>query len=374
MSPDVNIAYGAITIDTSIFDSYGLRLKRNPLALLDQFKGKPVGLVLSDVVAQEVLSHLRKRNAEVADSIHKATKDASDFGFDDKAIAGIRLSLEDRSADESANVQWREFIESNGGGILDSSQFVPIADLVAKYFAAEAPFSENGSKKNEFPDAIALLAIEGYAKSIGRKVIAVSKDGDWRRFAESSEWVDFEDDLPDALSHFQPQAAAYDFCGAFASDWAAGKFAGVVRDIEAGIEQELEVPDINVEATAYLHWEVSDHRVELLGLSPRSGSESFDVSLMKIDQEGWDFAVKLSIECNVHVEFLLSAYDHFDGDYVGVGRYSGSENVDVDAEVYVTMQGDLSGGDGSFEVVNVEVRVDEIYVDFGEIEPDFADE
>lgn len=58
--------YGAITLDTSIFDQHGLKLDRGLLKALEQFNGKPIGLVLSEIVFRELHKHLKqesKRNA-----------------------------------------------------------------------------------------------------------------------------------------------------------------------------------------------------------------------------------------------------------------------------------------------------------------------
>ncbi len=44
---ELNMDYGAITIDTSIFDEKSLNLESGILKTLEQFKGKPSHLVLS---------------------------------------------------------------------------------------------------------------------------------------------------------------------------------------------------------------------------------------------------------------------------------------------------------------------------------------
>ena len=53
--------YGAITIDTTIFDQKGLRLESGILKTLEQFNGMPSRLVLSEIVIREVHSHLKKK-------------------------------------------------------------------------------------------------------------------------------------------------------------------------------------------------------------------------------------------------------------------------------------------------------------------------
>lgn len=45
------------------------------------------------------------------------------------------------------------------------------------YFDLRPPFEPNEGKKAEFPDAIALLELEGYGEQKRRYVLAVSRDG-----------------------------------------------------------------------------------------------------------------------------------------------------------------------------------------------------
>lgn len=55
--------FRAITLDTSIFDAKGLRLESGLLKQLEQFRYSSTRLILSEVVREEILSHLIK-NAE----------------------------------------------------------------------------------------------------------------------------------------------------------------------------------------------------------------------------------------------------------------------------------------------------------------------
>lgn len=52
--------YGAITIDTSIFESNGLKLESGLLKMLSQFKESPAKLILSDIILRELTNHITK--------------------------------------------------------------------------------------------------------------------------------------------------------------------------------------------------------------------------------------------------------------------------------------------------------------------------
>ena len=64
------LEYSAITIDTSIFDKFGLRLEVGLFEKLQQFKHGKVNLIFSDIILGEVRSHLID---EIKKSKHKVT-------------------------------------------------------------------------------------------------------------------------------------------------------------------------------------------------------------------------------------------------------------------------------------------------------------
>ncbi|MEO9453627.1 PIN domain-containing protein [Chromobacterium phragmitis] len=71
--------YGAITIDTSIFDKNALKIDSGILKNLSQFKGKPAGLILSEIVINEIYSHLERKSFESRKNIESALKDAPHY-------------------------------------------------------------------------------------------------------------------------------------------------------------------------------------------------------------------------------------------------------------------------------------------------------
>jgi hypothetical protein len=50
MSSDENEEYGAILVDTSIFDAHGLKLEKGLLGKLSQFKDSDIDYLLPDVI------------------------------------------------------------------------------------------------------------------------------------------------------------------------------------------------------------------------------------------------------------------------------------------------------------------------------------
>ena len=56
---------------------------------------------------------------------------------------------------------------------------VTMQEVFQKYFTAAPPFAVSGKKKNEFPDAVALMSLEAWTNKNNKRVLAVSGDKDW---------------------------------------------------------------------------------------------------------------------------------------------------------------------------------------------------
>lgn len=75
--------------------------------------------------------------------------------------------------------------------------------MLEAYFSAKPPFA---TKKSEFPDAIALQALERWAEEEDLQLLVVSKDGDWRQYCKDTPRLVVVDDLALALSYFHQNA------------------------------------------------------------------------------------------------------------------------------------------------------------------------
>ena len=58
-----------------------------------------------------------------------------------------------------------QYLKNIGAEIIPVDE-VSVRDLVQMYFNSNAPFSSVNNKKSEFPDAIALVSMELWAKNI----------------------------------------------------------------------------------------------------------------------------------------------------------------------------------------------------------------
>ena len=70
--------FGAITLDTSIFDAQGLRLEAGLLKQLGQFQDSSTRFIISEVVKEELLSHLTQKARDSQKGIEKSLKRVKD--------------------------------------------------------------------------------------------------------------------------------------------------------------------------------------------------------------------------------------------------------------------------------------------------------
>lgn len=79
-----------------------------------------------------------------------------------------------------------EFIERHNIEeiIIDRDDVTYALDLYMKNLA---PFQETGKKRYEFKDALILCSINHFGIFHGQKIIAISKDQDWKRFSENDD-------------------------------------------------------------------------------------------------------------------------------------------------------------------------------------------
>ncbi len=86
--------YDAITIDTSTVQQNGLRLESGLLATLQQFKTGPTTLLMTDIVINEIQSHLAKNAAEARVSAQAALNNAVDNALCNDEGKALRARFE----------------------------------------------------------------------------------------------------------------------------------------------------------------------------------------------------------------------------------------------------------------------------------------
>lgn len=368
--------FGAITLDTSIFDAQGLKLESGLLKQLEQFRDSSTKLIISEIVKEEVLSHLTVKTKNAKIEIEKSLKQARDYWkIEEYEIEEIKKQVfSKREVQEIVTKRFNQFVEATSLEVIEAQNYLIVSELIQKYFRAEPPFSETGNKKNEFPDAIALISLEAWANKNKTKVIVVTSDNDWKNFCKSSEKLCASDDFAGALGLFQLQDAD-DICRYLSEKYESGDLENVNEAIFDALKSEIYDFNIYPEAQSSYNYEeeiteikVNEFKIKLLE------SPNIIFRPVNFDDDSLTVELRLSIDVNIECSFLFSVYDSFDKEDVGIGTNTVNTQADLEAEVLITFVGDLSKIGAEAEVDDVEIEIKApASIDFGFVEPDWGD-
>lgn len=365
-------SYAALLIDTSIFDGNGLRLEGGLLGKLTQFKRSPVVFLLPDVIYGELRAHLVQKLRALRSALEKSINEAGDHLFLDPGTSceAKALLLKGPEVEDFAETRLRSFAEATGAVILECGKYLSVSDLLSRYFSSSAPFSETGKKKNEFPDAIVLMAVEAWSKNNGKLILAITKDNDWSRYCESSDSIDCIGELSDGLAIFNKANAPYAFLSRLESALDSDTAKPFLDAVASQLESELDGFTPDQDADSYLYWEPEGSR----GWFKCFHLTSHELRIIETDEEFAVLECKAAITIEVEGDFSLSVHDSIDGDYVHIDSVSAKAEVEFNSNILVSILGDLDGSIEDVMVDRVEIVSPPKYVHFGTLAPDFGGE
>ena len=361
----------ALTIDTSIFERNSLALESGLLAQLEQFRESQFELVLANTVANEVKRHLAKNATEATKSLrvaltHTAKHRALSSAHQDALTELSNLaSLHD---DARARQRFDDWVERVGADILIEDEFASIGEIMRRYESSEPPFAETGGKKQEFPDAVALATLEGWAENRNTQILVVAHDKDWHRYGAQSKRLVVVDDLADALSTIQGLGAAREPAVRLAMLFIAGDTIQLHISILEALREQSDKFEFRIEAD-------SQFSVEEDGIESTVDDISLDIpdatgaTLDTISHDGAQAVIKVSGTAflQVDVHFSFEKFDSIDRDYVGMGSATISDDVEIRFEVLVTVELDAEAV--TLDGVELLPVTHDMY--FNDIEPDW---
>lgn len=353
------------TIDTTEFHHLGYNFSSKVLLALGQFAGTNVTLLFSEVVINEVQSHVRddlKAKSDLLRSALRQAGKAAALGLDLKQVMADIGIPQDAAARSSELLD--AYVMAVGAERLQVDEGATVRQLHDLYFEARPPFSTKADKKSEFPDAIALLSLEHWASKQGGYVLAVSGDGDWARFAEQSLKVICVPQLAAALNLFNGDDAFV--ASRLAANLAAGTAASLSLSIQSALEGSVEIFD--VEASAPYYYESEDEYATIDGweiAEPR-------FNVLTSDADYVTMAFPVSVDATFHASFSFTVRDGIDKDYISIGGTQANKSEEFDVQVVVTVPREDDGPDP--EVVDVEIDALSRSVDFGYVEVDYGED
>ena len=367
--------YDAITIDTNIFRQNGYRLESGMLAQLNQFSGKVAGFVLSELVLRETERHMVE-NARAAHSrlVNAFQKSDDHHLFSSEKITSLRGNINDSKTPELAVAERLKTFLLNTGAEIVPSELANIKDLVKLYFQTDPPFESTGTKKHEFPDAIALLSLEEWAEENNCRILAVSDDKGWGDYAENSDWIDVETKLDKALEKFQQQAEEIiNFFRSVLVNHDGSELTGLQDEIASSIKSSIAAAAFQPIAESASECEADDWSFECH--SHEYLHDNDDIEFHIVSSEDGRIVVNVPVEIAIFGEcsFSFYAYDSSDSDYVHLNTRTIEIDVNVEGTLLLTFLRNVDSEMGESELENVEITNLPPTIDFGyvdEFDPD----
>lgn len=359
----------AISIDTSVFEQHQFGFETGVLAQMSQFDGSNIQHLVVDTVLHEIKSHLNAQSELVKAQVKNALKPlGNSWGVDKESQEEtMKVLFGEKSGSTRTKERLDAFLLDSSAVILESPDLVKLSDILARYFHAKPPFGDKESKKREFPDAVALLALEGWGGQQNRGVLVVSRDGDWKRFCEESESVYFIDNLPQALSAFH--VGADDAAQLFRTAVTQGQ----INDLYALILEALnsQADKIEVDFEGHANWYYKD---ELTQIEVASIAQSFAQQLSEfevLDFSDNELQMQTTLQACVAAQFVVGFqhWDSIDKEYVRMGSTTVDRTEERELDIILT----VTIANGAVNLEHVELLPFRTSFDFGEVEPDWMD-
>ncbi len=379
--------YSAITLDTCIYQQHQYKFDGG---LLDTVAKLRVPFVVSEIVSLEVVDHLCKDKEKTLNTIRSAINIAekSNLLNNDKKQQ-LSVALKETVENISAKEKWNDFLD----GFIDikviHSEFCDVQDMVGAYFKSTPPFNKT-NKKNEFPDAIALLSLEKWAEKNNKKILAISSDNDWLNFSEQSNYIDVISDLKTGLVQIQPSIyKTKEWIYKFISQINTEEYQDIKDEIEVLLAEEVALcpSEINEDET-YSNLGAIKGYILAIEYQPYSLSFSTDESELELDFlvntfSDTTFAIegKISVSAEANITHYEKAYHDFfavdetHDDYHHFHQIDGHQvevkDVQIPIKIIFSLKGDVTLVGYAPSVSKISI-LDQLYIPFDEISlPDF---
>lgn len=363
--------WDAVTFDTSIFVKYQRDLEHPMIQRLADPNESSFRFVLSEVVLREIEDDLNDLGNKARNNIRKAREAVrrTRLMTDDMLerldeLVGETISPEDATRSQLSDFEYRMQME------FVSVEHANIEELVRRYFDRSAPFRAAG-KKNEFPDAIALLSLEKWAEMEQKKILAVSEDSDWAEFAKGSAYIDVEADLARAIEKLrQYEGNAKAELARIFSEMNFGKHDRLRNQIFDAMANTVQHFDAHGEGNSSLTLEGRPVRFTLQDLRLPAAEDDGELSLVLLDRGQICASVGFVITAKAECEFVFHRHDPFDRMVEVVGRTHAELDGDFPVSALFTFEGTLETSNSKLELTHLDIVDGVDRVDFGELEPD----
>lgn len=343
------------SIDTNIFDGYKNGLEFGLLKTLNQFKGQGVKFCLSEIVYRELQAHMIKACEESYRDFIAASKSVKgSWAIGEKEVSlATDVLFNKQAAHDRTNERLEAFKSATDLTVIPAQGYVDVGSLVESYFSPKPPFEAKADKKNEFPDAIALMSLEGEAQKRFSLMLVVSNDKGWAEYCALSPHLICINQLGTALSLLQglPSIIATQLADRFNSNL----LPNLTKAIEGELENYIESSIAFAEAESAYFYDYDTVEASFSGFNDPSDNTYY---------------IELSINVDIEASCDFTLFVTDDGDDIVVGDTSVTSKATEKFSIMIDVQGDI---EGDFDVHSVEVFSGPSSFNFGHISPDYHD-
>jgi hypothetical protein len=356
--------FGALTLDTSVFDQFGCSLDSKALQAVGPVcEQHGIRLVFSEVTAGEVQAHIHKAAADQSEKLRAALNQYRKAWRRAETVAELAPPVDlEAEADLLARKEWEAFFNDVHADVIVSESLVSAGELVRRYFAMEPPFGAKDGKKHEFPDAIALLALEAWAEQGELTVLVISRDADWQGFCAAAKHLVCASNFQQTLGHFNRAAQAI-------ADRAiellkAAEAPELHHEIGVEIEAWLDQADFTIDASSEFYFDAEPEGAVLQSWEIVSGPE-----VLAIEGEEVTFSIVLDCVISFTANFDLSVRDGIDRDYVSLNSQTEEAEENYRVTLTITVGRTIAPEP---TVVSVQANRRRLHVDFGHVSLDWG--
>lgn len=359
-----------MSIDTSVFIKCGFsNFEKRPVQSL-KFYSRILGIVTPKIIFHEIANHYSKDfldgNFSAAKRFLEYIASAEEFSQDAKNL------LQFNSKQFSRKKVQNFFEHECESEIYWPPAGIDMLDIYEDYIDVTPPFEGNENKKNEFPDAIALRALEDYARINKTNIFVMSDDDGWYKFADMSSllfMIDKKFLIKNEEKHnyailINNLKAIKEFDSENATIIEFMKSSPAVRQALEEIISEFTDDSSNFSVNVHTDIQFTDDVVE--AKIKKIYFQKMNIDILEKEDDDYTFMIYAKAALSAKVEIETYHYENTDKTSIKTGEFN--YEIPIEHEFMISMEADISsseiGLDPEIEILESEIVSGDVLFDF----------
>lgn len=312
-----------IFLDTQVFRANDHNLSTKIMTVLSDYLADGVFLLhTTDVTLREISKQICAKESELTNDHNKVVRDLKRWN-NRYRLTHHHLPVPDPLSEPTQptrayqDLVWT--LRHDWSAHQHNAADLPIGPVLDQYFGGHAPFDKEGSK--EFPDAIALLALETWCARAGEIIYVVSKDKAVRRAAIERDHFVAIDSLENLFA-LVTAADDHDMTATICAAFDELSLLGKLQDI---LSQKID--------WVGGYYDGDKYEASILGMELLEIEEIEDLTVLRVDQD--------SVSCLTRVRLLVSAEIDYQDVSIAIwdkedGCYFGAESLVTEIQDSIT--------------------------------------